>query len=53
MKWVRKDYKGEEQVWYSGDLIDRIVSFIQHNDHLPPREAKILKIIEESENGEE
>lgn len=24
MKWIRNDYKGNPQVWYSGDVINRI-----------------------------
>lgn len=25
MKWITKNYKGKKQVWYSGDVIDKIV----------------------------
>lgn len=24
MKWIRNDYKGNPQVWYSGEVINRI-----------------------------
>jgi hypothetical protein len=24
MKWIRKDYKGNPQIWYSGDVIEKI-----------------------------
>lgn len=24
MKWVTTNYKGDEQIWYSGDLIEKI-----------------------------
>lgn len=27
MKWITKDYKGNKQVWYSGDILDRIREF--------------------------
>ena len=26
MKWVTTDYKGNEQIWYSGDVIQKIMS---------------------------
>lgn len=28
MKWVTKNYKGEKVVWYSEDVIKKIVEFI-------------------------
>ena len=31
MKWVRKDYKGNPQVWYSGDVIEKIKNMIIKN----------------------
>lgn len=52
LRWNTKDYKGNPVTWWHGDLIDRIVNFIMHNDHIPPREEKILKMIEEAENEE-
>lgn len=24
MKWITKDYKGNEQIWYSGDILKEI-----------------------------
>lgn len=32
MKWIRKDYKGNPQVWYSGDVIEeckKTLNYIQ------------------------
>lgn len=31
MKWVKKDVFGNEQVWYSGDVIEKILEVA--NDH--------------------
>ena len=27
MKWVTKDYKGNQKVWYSGDVIEKIYNY--------------------------
>lgn len=31
MKWITKDYKGNEQIWYSGDVIRKIENMILKN----------------------
>ena len=63
MKWVKTDYKGNEQIWYSDDVIQSIMStcvkngIVKHYDAKGnliaqtgnPLAAKIMKIIE-SEN---
>lgn len=60
MKWVKTDYKGNEQIWYSDDVIQSIISacvkngIVNHYDAKGniiaqtgnPLTAKIMKIIE-------
>lgn len=60
MKWVKADYKGNEQIWYSDDVIQSIMSacikngIVNHYDAKGnliaqtgnPLAAKIIKIIE-------
>lgn len=60
MKWVKTDYKGNEQIWYSDDVIQSIMSacvkngIVNHYDAKGniiaqtgnPLTAKIIKIIE-------
>lgn len=60
MKWVTTDYKGNEQIWYSDDVIQNIMSacikngIVNHYDAKGnliaqtgnPLTAKIMKIIE-------
>ena len=60
MKWVKTDYKGNEQIWYSDDVIQSIISacvkngIVNHYDARGniiaqtgnPLTAKIMKIIE-------
>lgn len=60
MKWVKTDYKGNEQIWYSDDVIQSIMSacvkngIVNHYDAKGniiaqtgnPLTAKIMKIIE-------
>lgn len=60
MKWINKDYKGEEQIWYSGDVIEKIkqtcynFGLIHHKNafgqviaaEANPLAAKIIRIIE-------
>ena len=29
MKWITTDYKGNQQVWYSGDVIEKILKIAQ------------------------
>lgn len=64
MKWTKQDYKGNEQVWYSGDVIEKIketcktFGLISYHDKQGkliaqtgnPVTAMILRIIEESED---
>ena len=44
MKWVKEDYKGNPQTWYSGDVIEKIKDICVRK----PYQAieKILKLIE-------
>lgn len=30
MKWVTKDYKGNQKVWYSGDVIDECIKAVKY-----------------------
>ena len=60
MKWVKTDYKGNEQIWYSDDVIQNIMrkkkknGIVNHYDAKGnliaqtgnPLAAKIMKIIE-------
>lgn len=60
MKWVKTDYKDNEQIWYSDDVIQSIMSacvkngIVNHYDAKGniiaqtgnPLTAKIMKIIE-------
>ena len=48
MKWVKQDIHGNEQVWYSEDVIDRIYNIAKECNNLDDREAitEILDIIE-------
>lgn len=60
MKWIKTDYKGNEQIWYSDDVIQSIMStcikngIVNHYDAKGnliaqtgnPLAAKIIKIIE-------
>lgn len=60
MKWVKTDYKGNEQIWYSDDVIQSIMNacikngIVNHYDAKGniiaqtgnPLTAKIMKIIE-------
>lgn len=60
MKWIKTDYKGNEQIWYSDDVIQSIMSacikngIINHYDAKGnliaqtgnPLATKIMKIIE-------
>lgn len=60
MKWIKTDYKGNEQIWYSDDVIQSIMStcvkngIVNHYDAEGnliaqtgnPLAAKIMKIIE-------
>ena len=47
MKWVKEDYKGNKQVWYSADVIEKIKELCLKRPHQTI--DKILKIIEEEE----
>lgn len=54
MKWVTKDYKGNEQIWYSGIVIDRIKQIVQEAIKKRPHSdnsilEKVLKIIQETD----
>lgn len=63
VKWTTSDYKGNPQIWYSGDVIKQIketcktfglISYHNKQGKLiaqtnNPVAAKILRIIEESE----
>ena len=63
MKWITTDYKGNPQVWYSGDVIEKIMrackesGLIEHRDYFGaliahtanPLAAKIIRIIEGEE----
>lgn len=65
MKWITKDYKGNEQVWYSQDVIKNIMhtcvefGIINHYDKrgkilaqtANPLSAKIMRIIESEEKS--
>ena len=48
MKWVKQDIYGNEQTWYSGDVIDRIYKIAKECNYLDDREAltDIVNIIE-------
>ena len=60
MKWVKTDYKGNEQIWYSDDVIQSIMNtcikngIVNHYDAKGnliaqtgnPLATKIMKIIE-------
>lgn len=48
MKWVKKDYRGNEQTWYSGAVVERIYKIAKECNYLDDREAisDILNIIE-------
>ena len=48
MKWVKQDIYGNEQIWYSSDVIDRIYKIAKECNYLDDREAlsDILNIIE-------
>ena len=60
MKWVTTNYKGDEQIWYSGDVIESIMSacikngIVNHYDArgiliaqtANPLASKIMRIIE-------
>lgn len=32
MKWITKNYRGDEQIWYSGDVIEDIISVCIKNE---------------------
>lgn len=63
MKWIKKDCYGNEQVWYSGDVIEEIKSICNQNGLIEHRNkngvliaqegnpitAKILRVIESGE----
>ena len=40
MKWVTTDYKGNEQIWYSGDVIQKIMSACIKNGIINHYDAK-------------
>lgn len=49
MKWIKKDIYGNEQVWYSEDIIEKIKSIIKpmtKQYSYDPDLDKILEIIE-------
>lgn len=47
MKWVTKDYKGNPQVWYSGDVVEKIKERLK--DECSSTALDVLQIIKESE----
>lgn len=47
MKWVMTNYKGDEQIWYSGDVIEKIKESLQ--GEYSSTALKVLKIIESEE----
>ena len=47
MKWCTKDYKGDECVWYSKDVIEKIKYICKRMPYNSIE--KILKIIEEED----
>ena len=48
MKWVTKDYKGNPQVWYSWDVIEKIKERLK--DECSSTAFDVLQIIKESED---
>lgn len=64
MKWVKRDYKGNTQTWYSADFVEQIrqtcydSGLIHHKNKFEelvavegnPLAAKILRIIESEGN---
>ena len=48
MKWIKKDIYGNEQIWYSDDVIEKIYQIAKECNYLDDREAiaDILDIIE-------
>ena len=48
MKWVKKDYRGNGQTWYSGDVVEKIYKIAKECNYLDDREAisDIIEVIE-------
>ena len=51
MKWITTDYKGDKQIWYSEDVIEKIKYIVKHSlcKYTPDVQYtldEILKIIE-------
>ena len=55
MKWIKKDIYGNKQVWYSGDVIDKIEKIVEpmtkQYSYAPDLE-EILEIIKDNDNNE-
>lgn len=53
MKWITQNYKGEEQIWYSNDVILKIKLLCQCiNLDSINLSKEILEIIENEDNDE-
>ena len=48
MKWVTKDYKGNQKVWYSSAVIEKIKERLK--DECSSTAFDVLQIIKESED---
>ena len=51
MKWIKQDYKGNKQIWYSADVIKKIKYFVNHminrcGQVVPYELTEIIKLIE-------
>lgn len=59
MKWVTKNYRGEEKIWYSAQVINKINELVQETINKRPHSDNtvfynILQIIKEADsNGQE
>ena len=55
MKWVKKDIYGNEQVWYSEDVIEQIYEIAKNYCKQKIHDTDIDKILEviENENTED
>lgn len=53
MKWIKKDIYGNKQVWYSGDVIDKIKKIVEpmtKQYSYDPDLEEILGIIKDNDN---